>query len=138
MLLPVIIQAHFHMFVHFVKLKDFLINMKMRILLKIWTKNGLSNCEWCQMEDDGSCMNVLAIHAKDTFKIKKFVRKQNATKWRIELDCVLLRFLSWFGKQNDYLFPPKNCKNPEIYPFKKPHLWKTRFGFKTSWTLSNY
>lgn len=39
-------------------------------------------------------------------------------------------FFSWFGLQNDYLYPHKNQIG--YTPFKKPHLWKTRFGFQTS------
>jgi len=47
----------------------------------------------------------------------------------------IMEFLSFFGTQNDYLFPNSHTKNL-WHPFKKPHLWKTRFGFKTSWELA--
>jgi len=46
----------------------------------------------------------------------------------------IIEFFSWFGRQNDYLFPYEG--QTTWTPFKKPHLWKTRFGFDTSWCLA--
>lgn len=40
-------------------------------------------------------------------------------------------FFDFFGMQNDYMYKG-------FGPFKKPHLWKTRFGFKTSYNLAKY
>jgi hypothetical protein len=48
---------------------------------------------------------------------------------------LIKEFISWFGNQNDYLYPiDENDKHH--YPFKKAHWYKTRFGFKTSWDLA--
>jgi hypothetical protein len=46
-------------------------------------------------------------------------------------------FFDFFGSQNDYLYPTTNDLIGYT-PFKKPHLWKTRFGFKTSYNLAKY
>ena len=45
-------------------------------------------------------------------------------------------FFRYFGRQNDYLYPFDGQVNPESCPFKKPHLWKTRIGFNTAWSLA--
>ena len=46
-------------------------------------------------------------------------------------------FFDFFGRQNDYLYPASQDQIGYT-PFEKPHLWKTRFGFKTSYNLANY
>lgn len=109
----------------------------MKILLKIWTEKAVPY-KIGKLIDNKTCLYVLRISVVDIINIKEIIKKHNAKKWRLEIDFRLKRFFKWFGKQNDYLFPFEGASNPEVYPFKKPHLWKTRFGFKTSWTLSNY
>ena len=44
-------------------------------------------------------------------------------------------FFTFFGHQNDYCYPNEATKDC-WYPFNKPHLWKTRFGFKTAWDIA--
>lgn len=67
--------------------------------------------------------------------IRFYKRKYGQIKWRAVLFPRLHSFFTFFLKQNDYLFPPKG-EDADGYPFKKPHLWKTRIGFKTAWDLS--
>ena len=67
--------------------------------------------------------------------IRYYRKKYPEMKYKIVFFPRLNSFFTFFGKQNDYLFPPKG-EDAEGYPFKKPHLWKTRFGFKTSYYLS--
>lgn len=50
-------------------------------------------------------------------------------------------FFKFLGMQNDYLYPNGYQKEmcteyQDSFPFQKPHLWKTRFGFKTAWDLA--
>jgi hypothetical protein len=45
-------------------------------------------------------------------------------------------FFSFLGTQNDYLYPFDGCVHPDSYPFQKPHLWKTRIGFSTAWSIA--
>jgi len=47
-------------------------------------------------------------------------------------------YFSFLGMQNDYLYPFEGQINPESCPFKKPHLWKTRIGFKTAFEISKF
>lgn len=68
--------------------------------------------------------------------IKHYHGKYPDMKYKIIFFPRLHCFFTFFGKQNDYLFPSKDEEHAERYPFKKPHLWKTRFGFKTAWFLS--
>jgi len=44
-------------------------------------------------------------------------------------------FLYFLGAQNGSLFPMKKINDNR--PFKKPHLWKTRYGFKSAWNLAD-
>lgn len=67
--------------------------------------------------------------------IKFYRNKYPEMKYKIIFFPKMNRFFTWFLKQNDYLYPSKG-ESAEGYPFKKPHLWKTRFGFKTAWQLS--
>ena len=49
----------------------------------------------------------------------------------------IYEFFNWIGRQNDYLYPNEwTMHNAQYYPFQRPYLWKTRFGFKTSWDLA--
>ena len=45
-------------------------------------------------------------------------------------------FFRFFGHQNDYLYPFEGQINGDSCPYKKPHLWKTRFGITTSWDIA--
>lgn len=67
--------------------------------------------------------------------IRFYKRKYGKIKYRVVLFPKLNSFFTFFGKQNDYLFPPKG-EDAEGYPFKKPHLWKTRIGFGTAYRLA--
>ena len=67
--------------------------------------------------------------------IRFYKKKYGEIKWKAVLFPRLHSFFTFFGKQNDYLFPPKG-EDAEGYPYKKPHLLKTRIGFKTAWDLS--
>lgn len=70
--------------------------------------------------------------------IRFYKNKYPEMRYKIIFFPRLHSFFTFFMKQNDYLYPHKGCE-PEYaegYPFKKAHLWKTRFGFKTAWELS--
>lgn len=67
--------------------------------------------------------------------IRFYKAKYPNMKYNIIFFPRLHSFFTFFLKQNDYLYPPKG-ESEEGYPFKKPHLWKTRIGFKTAWDLS--
>lgn len=45
-------------------------------------------------------------------------------------------FFRFFGSQNDYLYPFKGQVNGDVLPFKKPHWYKTRIGFRTAWDIA--
>ncbi len=46
-------------------------------------------------------------------------------------------FFDFFGTQNDYLYPlSEEHGKDHWHPFDKSHLWKTRFGFNTSWAIA--
>ncbi len=70
--------------------------------------------------------------------IKFYRKKYPEMKYKVIFFPRLHSFFTFFLKQNDYLYPFEGCdpEYAESYPFKKPHLWKTRFGFKTAWELS--
>lgn len=67
--------------------------------------------------------------------IRYYRKKYPEMKYKVVFFPRLHSFFTFFLKQNDYLYPPKG-ESGEGYPFKKPHLWKTRIGFKTAWQLS--
>jgi len=46
-------------------------------------------------------------------------------------------FFDFFGRQNDYLYPNEQTKDL-WHPFQKKHLWKTRFGFITSFEIAKF
>ena len=71
------------------------------------------------------------------FRLSKVIKHYHPVQWRISLQRTwpLLEFFWWFGRQNDYLYPPAGS-NAKSYPFVKPHLWRTRFGIATSWSLA--
>jgi hypothetical protein len=42
-------------------------------------------------------------------------------------------FFRWFGHQNHYAWDETGQEEGLT---RKPHLWKTRFGFSTAWRLA--
>lgn len=108
--------------------------VRLEITVSESNESGLS-----KMNDDGTEMFCKHGYAwRLPIAIKYFKKKYPDMKYKIVFFPRLNSFFTFFMKQNDYLFPPKDCE-PEYaegYPFKKPHLWKTRIGFKTAYELS--
>ena len=87
---------------------------------------------WFRVKEDNHLTCRVKIKWYELFKLlKKFKPK----RWKIVYGNRFTSFLYWLGQQNDYLYPPKG-EEQGVYPFRKPHLWKTRFGFGTAWDLA--
>ena len=85
-----------------------------------------------RISEKGNCIQYFNI---PLWKLFKALRIYKPIKWHI---CPLpfwTTFFKFLGSQNDYLYPHKGTENYP-HPFDKPHLWKTRLGFKTAWDLA--
>lgn len=119
----------------FTEMKNDFMKLKWIVRLEITVNESLED-GLCMLNADGTetfCKHGLVRRLPKA--IRYYKRKYPEMKYKIVFFPRLNSFFTFFLKQNDYLFP-SNGENAESYPFKKPHLWKTRIGFRTAWNLS--
>lgn len=95
-------------------------------------------CQWSRIHVDTELEeHIVWLAIFQFYKIPALIKRFKPVKWHLSIcyTSVLLEFFWWLGRQNDYLYPPKGSTT-EGYPFKSPHVWKTRFGIAQSWEIA--